>query len=219
MRTFGASLMFYLICECYSSTAAAQHSSKAIGCSPCFNAGRNSNRHEKLSLAHFYMTRWKLLPILSYYCPLWLLPLAAASFDCWLMLPSVTSFGHWLTDIFNTPLNTAAIHWLLSFTLTAAFIGCCSASFGLHTCWLAFCQVTFNATFKIPLRSSTFRVYQTRYENYIFQLPFLNLRQIWEHLPLTGSQFCRIEKSLKININFRYDFDCSIAFSPEFIFI
>ena len=96
-----------------------------------------------------------------------LLPLAAASFDCWLMLPSMTSFGHWLIDTFNTPLNTAAIHWLLSSTLTAAFIGCCSASFGLHTCWLAFCQVTFNATFTIPSRSSTFRVYQTRYENYI----------------------------------------------------
>ena len=169
MRTFGASLMFYLICECYSSTAAAQHSSKAIGCSPCFNAGRNSNRHEKLSFAYFHMTRWELLPILSYYCPLWLLPLAAASFDCWLMLPSVISFGHWLTDAFNTPvpLNAAAMHWLLSSTLAAAFIGCCSASFGLHTCWLAFCQVTFNATFTIPSRSSTFRVYQTRYENYI----------------------------------------------------
>jgi hypothetical protein len=167
MRTFGAWLMFYLICECYSSTAAAQHSSKATGCSSCFNAGRNSNRHEKLSFAYFHMTRWELLPILSYRCPLWLLPLAAASFDCWLMLPSVTSFGHWLTNTFNTPLNAAAIHWLLSSTLIAACIGRCSASFGLRTCWLAFCQVTFNATFKIPSRSSTFHVYQTRYENYI----------------------------------------------------
>ena len=79
MRTFGASLMFYLICECYSSTAAAQHSSKATGCSSCFNAGRNSNRHEKLSLTRCNAPAKELLhPTLTllYHLlqlPLWLL--------------------------------------------------------------------------------------------------------------------------------------------------
>ena len=88
MRNFGASLMFYLICECYSSTAAAQHSSKATGCSSCFNAGRNSNRHEKFFriLSHDKMGAPPnfvvLLPSLAAAlscCLLWLLTHAAFS--------------------------------------------------------------------------------------------------------------------------------------------
>ena len=178
------------LCECYISIAAAQHSSKAIGCSPCFDAGRNSNRHEKLSFAYFHLVKSWQDGSSSQFCRI------TALFGCcpWL-LPPLTADScclQWLLSATDWQIPSLHHSILLPFTGSAvvlhpgcclSFIGCCSASFTLHTCWLAFCQVTFNVTFTIPSRSSTFRVYQTRYENYIFQLPFFDLRH-WKRLKI-----------------------------------